>query len=88
MGNFKKKSTDEQILNHAIAVENTLKACVECWKTGMKARPISSSEYQQICSLGKKLQLIRNMTKEDLFRRFGPIVANETMPLNVHCGFN
>jgi hypothetical protein len=85
---MKKYATEIQILEHAKAAENALDACAELWRTGMKARLISSKEYKQICTLGKLSQSIRHNAKEDLFRRYGSIVADEAMPGKTHYWFS
>jgi len=85
---MRKNATQQEIIDHAIASEKALESCAELWRTGMKARLISSKEYQKICTIGKSVQAIRNNSKEDLHHRFGSKVADEIMPCNTHYGFS
>jgi hypothetical protein len=85
---MRNNATQQEIIDHAIAAEKALEACAELWRTGMKARLISSKEYKKICNIGKDVQSIRSNSKEDLFRRFGSDVSEEAMPNKTHYGFS
>ena len=55
---MRKNATQQEIIDHAIAAEKALEACAELWRTGMRARLISSKEYKKICDIGKDVQSI------------------------------